>query len=228
MLKNSYHTNFNNEIFILYHKIKHKWDDNKVFENLNKLSKSFRDNILKYTNKEKQIASLIGKLLLIEGLKSIKNYDSKEINIEKGSSNSKPFIKNAPYFNISHSGDVIVCAISKSYEIGIDIEKIKPIKIENFNSILSKEDLKFIKNKKDHSKAFFEVWTKKEAVLKAIGTGIIPTLFKNITLNNNLGIVNNIDKWYLKRINLFDEYVCYLATPIKESNTSLLKNTFVF
>ena len=216
-----------NEILILSYQIKHKWDNNKIIENLNKLPESFIDNILKYTNKEKKIASLIGKLLLIKGLKSINNYDLNEINIEKKLINSKPFIKNAPYFNISHSGDIIICAISKNYEIGIDIEKIKPIKIENFKSILSKEDLKFIKNQKDHSKAFFEIWTKKEAILKAIGTGIIPTLFKNITLNKDLGIINDVDKWYLKKINLYDEYISYLATPIKETNINFIKSNLL-
>lgn len=42
---------------------------------------------------------------------------------EKG----KPYVKGLPvYFNISHSGDYAVCAVSDC-EIGIDIEKIKPV-----------------------------------------------------------------------------------------------------
>ena len=57
-----------------------------------------------------------------------------------------------------------------------------------------------------------EIWTKKEAILKAVGTGIIFSSWKNIILSKNYGILNNREKWYLKKIELDFNYIIYLAT----------------
>lgn len=214
----------NNEILILYHKIKSDWNEKKTIQFLNKLPQNLRDNILKYQKKDNRLASLIGKLLLIEGLKKLNFKNSNSIDIDK--IKSKPYIKNAPYFNISHSGDFVICAVSKNFEIGIDIEKIKPIKIENFKNLLSKEEVEFIKTHKIKEKAFFDIWTKKEAVLKAIGTGIILSSWKNIVLKEDIAILDNTQKWYLKKLNIYDGYIVHLALPQHKVNLKKIEINF--
>ena len=95
----------------------------------------------------------------------------------------KPYLKDLPcYFNISHSGDFVVCAVSEN-EIGIDIEKIRPIDLKIAKKICTETELKYlfngIPNENDFNLAtddellsrFFKLWTKKEAILKCIGTG---------------------------------------------------------
>ncbi len=85
----------------------------------------------------------------------------------------KPYLKDLPcHFNISHSGDFVVCAISEN-EIGIDIEKIRPIDFKIANRVFNETELNFLftepnENQKD---VFFSLWTEKEAILKCIGTG---------------------------------------------------------
>lgn len=92
----------------------------------------------------------------------------------------KPHLKgNAFFFNISHTRDAFAFAISQYTEVGVDLEKVN-INID-FKSIItrffSKEESKFIFDAPEDSRnRFFLVWTRKEALLKAKGTGIISDL----------------------------------------------------
>ena len=78
----------------------------------------------------------------------------------------KPISENC-FFNVSHSHGVVVFVKSDT-PIGIDIEKIRPVKEDLIDYISSYEEKEYIKD----DKTFFEVWTNKEAIVKSIGTGI--------------------------------------------------------
>ena len=88
--------------------------------------------------------------------------------------NKKP-LSNDIYFNISHSHDYVILAISNKYNIGIDIE-LKNDKREDRlkNFICNKEELDFIKENDD----FYKIWTSKESLLKCVGTGLVNDLKK--------------------------------------------------
>jgi 4'-phosphopantetheinyl transferase len=93
---------------------------------------------------------------------------------EKG----KPGIAgDALYFNISHTRDAFALAVSESSPVGIDLEKVN----RNFSFVpivkrfFSEEEAGFILNHEVESRdLFFMLWTRKEALLKAFGTGILP------------------------------------------------------
>lgn len=86
-------------------------------------------------------------------------------------------------FNISHSGDMVVCAIDRS-PVGIDVEKIRPVDLNVAKRICTGDELLYlfghIPLEQDFVYTtdievltrFFEIWTKKEAYAKWIGTGI--------------------------------------------------------
>lgn len=79
----------------------------------------------------------------------------------------KPYLKNNSYFfNLSHSNNVTVCALSDK-EIGIDIEAIT-MKEKIIKKICNENELKQIKNADD----FTKIWTKKEAYVKYVGIGL--------------------------------------------------------
>ncbi|MBR5515528.1 MAG: 4'-phosphopantetheinyl transferase superfamily protein [Clostridia bacterium] len=82
---------------------------------------------------------------------------------------SKPYIKNDSsfFFNISHSHEWVCLAVS-SKEIGVDIEKHDPAKTRLAKRFFSKKEQEFCKTVKD----FFDIWTQKEAFIKAIGVGL--------------------------------------------------------
>jgi 4'-phosphopantetheinyl transferase len=79
-------------------------------------------------------------------------------------------------FNISHSGNLGLFAFSLNKEVGVDIELVK----ENISTAEIVERF-FTKNEKmdlqkaladEKIKLFYQFWTRKEAVLKAIGSGV--------------------------------------------------------
>ena len=76
-------------------------------------------------------------------------------------------ISNNKYFNISHSGGYIALAIDQ-VPVGIDIENIRNAEEDLRNYISNDEEKKYIHD----DESFFEVWTNKEALVKANGNGI--------------------------------------------------------
>jgi 4'-phosphopantetheinyl transferase len=84
-------------------------------------------------------------------------------------------IQNNIQFNLSHSGDRAVYAISARDPIGIDLEYIHPIAaadlVDRFFSAQEQTIFHSLPVSLQQS-AFFHAWTQKEAYLKACGTGL--------------------------------------------------------
>jgi 4'-phosphopantetheinyl transferase len=79
-------------------------------------------------------------------------------------------------FSISHTHDLVAVALTTGAQIGIDLEYMKPHSDlpELAKRIFSEEDLQTFLSLPDSEAlaAFFRVWTRKEAYLKARGEGI--------------------------------------------------------
>ena len=79
-------------------------------------------------------------------------------------------------FNVSHSGNRAVIAFNYDKALGVDIEKIK----HNFDTFeiasnyFSKDEIKALQNlpEPEHNNGFYRCWTRKEAFIKAIGSGL--------------------------------------------------------
>lgn len=87
--------------------------------------------------------------------------------------NGKPYLENATKFNLSHSGNYVVLAVSDS-EIGVDIEHMdsKNYKKTLCSSIFSDKERTFYELNGANANSFYTLWTCKESYLKKIGTGI--------------------------------------------------------
>ena len=129
--------------------------------------------------------------------------------------NGRPCLRDEYDFNISHSGELLVCAICSKGGIGIDIEKIDDISVDDFRAVLLDEEWNAITSSGEWAvQHFFEYWTKKEAALKAYGTGLsLPLTDVRITSDKAL-IKDTI--WYLKPAYLSPSYSCHLAMEINQ------------
>ncbi|UBF27771.1 4'-phosphopantetheinyl transferase superfamily protein [Kovacikia minuta CCNUW1] len=84
-----------------------------------------------------------------------------------------------PYlqFNLSHSHELMVCAITQTYPVGIDLEHLRPITdLEGLTRrFFSEREHLAIQQlpEKQQMRSFFQHWTCKEALLKATGDGLI-------------------------------------------------------
>ena len=79
-------------------------------------------------------------------------------------------------FNSSHSGPVAVIAVGKSRRIGIDVEAVRPIKdaekiATRFFSAQESTALAAL-DPDERNAGFLLCWTRKEAVIKALGGGL--------------------------------------------------------
>jgi len=84
----------------------------------------------------------------------------------------KPYLNSQPYkFNISHSGDWVVCSVGNS-KIGVDIEEIKNIDIKTVCFNFSEAEREYIECSDSKNEDFYKLWTLKESYLKYLGVGL--------------------------------------------------------
>ncbi|MDQ3306448.1 MAG: 4'-phosphopantetheinyl transferase superfamily protein [Actinomycetota bacterium] len=90
----------------------------------------------------------------------------------------KPFLDHGHglRFNLAHSGDVILCAVARDREVGVDVERVRPdIDHESiarrFFSPVENEQIASLSPPLRQA-AFFVGWTRKEALMKAWGVGL--------------------------------------------------------
>ena len=79
----------------------------------------------------------------------------------------------APFFNLSHSGTMAVLAVSRSVDVGVDIERIRPVERGLARRFFSAAEVTALEALPADQwlDGFFRCWTRKEAVLKALGVG---------------------------------------------------------
>jgi len=129
------------------------------------------------------------------------------------------------HFNVSHGDEYAAIAIGHS-PLGIDIERIDPdcdwetIAETCFHA---DEQMRLRHTPKaDRLATFFEIWTRKEAYLKGVGTGLSndPALFSTA---RDDGVVAPLQcaapsalTWYTQPIAAPAGYQCALASPFKQ------------
>jgi len=79
-------------------------------------------------------------------------------------------------FNLSHSGGVVLVAVTRGRRIGVDVERVRPLRdllalSRRFFQPAEDEALRLAAPEALPSK-FFELWTAKEAIIKATGEGL--------------------------------------------------------
>ena len=84
----------------------------------------------------------------------------------------KPYFENShTHFNISHTDGWIACAIA-DFEIGLDIQKQDVFDKRVAERYFCPDELEYLNSSADPESAFYELWTKKESYVKALGTGL--------------------------------------------------------
>lgn len=146
---------------------------------LNRMSFEQQIKINRFKSKTRQYESILGECLLAHGIYTIYGIDMKE-EPRSTKKNGKPYFNNHPeiHYNISHSGDYVLCAIG-SRSLGIDIQRHKPVDIKKMaKHTLSQTEYDSIKNSPTKEIDFFRYWVMKESYLKWTGEGITRDLRK--------------------------------------------------
>lgn len=121
----------------------------------------------------------------------------------------KPISENK-FFNVSHSHGYVVFVLD-NVPIGIDIEQIRSLNQNLIDFVSNDEEKKYIHD----DTSFFELWTNKEALVKALGTGIKirPNQIPALPLNSQR--VYEGKKYFNKTI-IFNGYVISVSSNSDE------------
>lgn len=164
------------------------------------IPKEKRNKLEAVKNKKAKKESILAWYLLSKALR--------EKGVEKYSvsfgENGKPYLENLPYFfNLSHSGDFVCCAIGER-KVGLDCEKIKPVREAVIKKVLTEKERETLK---DTDGDFIRFWTLKESHLKHSGRGITEELYRldfsefsktdSFRLGNLFFTVECIDEYYI-------------------------------
>lgn len=176
------------------------------------------DKIIKYRRWQDAQACLFGKILLLQCFQRF--YPSCTLNDLKYSAYQRPYINQPIDFNISHSGEYIVCVVSDECRVGIDVEEMKVIDYDVYSTQFTDEEWGLISSSGDSKRAFYRIWTQKEALIKANGKGLSIPL-KSVQISDTTAVVENM-KWFLTELPLSKQYSCHLATDKPIADTIFL------
>lgn len=132
-----------------------------------------RNEALRYKHLFGQFACLKSWLMLKELLRPLGVYDLKmEFN-----QHGKPLLVQHPdvHFNLSHCKNGIAVVVDFS-PVGIDIESFRRDNLSLVRRTMNPVEAEWIHASSDPVETFTKYWTKKEAVVKLHGTGIIDDL----------------------------------------------------
>lgn len=145
----------------------------------------------------------------------------------------KPFLvecggQNPLYFNLTHSEDLALFAVTWICNIGIDVERMCPLSdakgiAARFFSPSERDGLKAL-SEVEEPIAFFNLWTRKEAWLKATGDGIGDSLnqvevsflaSEPARLIRLFGNAETAQEWSLLKLLPAPDFIGALAVPAK-------------
>ena len=183
-------------------------------ELLQDLPEAMQERALRYRFEQDAYNFVLGRVLLKQGLGILDmNQRIEEIMVQP---DGKPFLVGV-YFNISHSENLVVCSVSTKGAIGIDVEKIKPVVLENFKAWFTEREWADITLAADSLHKFYWYWTRKESILKALGMKLSDLNRIDLDATQDF-FIHNGDTFHLKELGLSDGFYGALCSelPIDE------------
>jgi 4'-phosphopantetheinyl transferase len=125
-------------------------------------------------------------------------------------------------FNVSHSGEWVVLGFGRNRNIGVDVEKIK--RAMDVRAIAARyfapEEIKLIDTADDQHAMFFQLWARKEAYVKARGSGLFQELsgFSVPVDKGTLPEVGEKDGWIFQRLEAGSKYAAAMVTDKKSAH----------
>lgn len=135
----------------------------------------------------------------------------------------KPFLQEGTlHFNVSHTRELALYAIARTREVGVDVEWMRPQVAHEqiaarFFSLEEQEALAQVPDEERRA-AFYDIWTRKEAYLKARGDGIAAglgtfavSLGAEAALLRSVKGRDEVERWKLMALQPVDGYAAALC-----------------
>lgn len=136
--------------------------------------------------------------------------------------NGKPYLPTVPslQFNLAHSHDKAVYAFALDQALGIDIEKMRdtynPDIVQRYFSPQEKAQFAQVAEQ-EKTQAFYRVWARKEAVIKASGKGLSQSLSTfSVSVKDEMEtLVLENETWSLMPLHIHPQYQSALVSQQK-------------
>ena len=163
---------------------------------------TFHPTLFLARGNEKEISRELKK----EALKRLLNCDYELCFTDKG----KPFVKceNPVGISVSHDNGAVAVLVTPFEPVGIDLQKVEGEYPERVaDRFFSEKERACIKASKD----FYEIWCKKESLVKMTGEGI--SALSSSDIYDSKCIFTSLSKQVSETLN--DEYVFYICSFVK-------------
>lgn len=207
-------------IVCCYTQIKKQWGEQELTDKLLLLPEDQRQSVQRKRRWIDKQLTIAGKLLLIKALQALGAEGQFKLSGLHYNSHKRPYFDGNIDFNISHSADIVICCATDQGQIGVDIEEIKEIDLADYPDYFTSNEWRYINAHTSKFDGFYNFWTRKEAVLKAIGTGF-HTPLDEVDVSEDIISYDNIT-YYIQRMDIHDNYKCHMATTIKQNDIRLL------
>lgn len=136
------------------------------------LLSEYRQNILnRVGNPNRYKEALAAEALLNRAVRLVRHEMPLPLEINTGEY-GKPYLNVEDlFFNLSHSGKYVVCAVADR-EVGVDVQQPCRMNEGVIKRFFSEDEATYIQASENRDRAFAEVWSLKESYVKALGTGI--------------------------------------------------------
>lgn len=116
------------------------------------------------------------------------------------------------HFNVSHAGDALLVAVALDRSVGVDVEDTqRDVEIEGLAArYFTAEECATVLRSEEPRAAFFRAWVRKEAVLKARGTGFETT-------------EHSTDGWRIVDLQADERYPAAVVVPVGPLALRLLR-----
>lgn len=194
------------------------------------VSKEKQMKIQKYKRKPDQYSALIGDIIIRYLITTNFSKENKDIKY-KYNEYGKPYVDelNHFHFNISHSESWVVGAIHEE-EVGIDVEKVRPIDTTMIKNIFTEEEFNYLNslNVEQQLDVFYELWTIKESFVKWIGKGLTIPL-NSFVINKNTIFYDDMlsNEVYYKKFTIGKDYKLSCCASLDSFPESIIEIDFV-
>lgn len=148
-----------------------------------------QEKIIHYVYESDRKLSLFAALLARFGLSLASFIPPSELVFDI-KTNKKPLLLSAAnlHFNLSHTHHFVLCGITDRGPIGVDTERIQPAPFEVMDLAFHPDEIRYVKDASALARdiRFYNIWTRKEAYVKQLGTGLGNNLPSFNTLSGSL------------------------------------------
>lgn len=171
------------------------------FQGIELLDQQRRNRLFRYRRPEDQARCLTAGLMLrsVLGKEAAASMAATPL--------GKPFLQNGPCFNLSHSGEKVVL-LTDDQEVGTDVEYITSYPCNVAKRVFTVPEQCWLERRAT-DEAFFQLWTGKEAIMKALGSGFqLPPESFEISPEPCVPSTVCGRKWYLHWMKVDGHMIC--------------------